>query len=74
MSYVQVQKELVDQLRERGVHYQYDDRLSPFWLSTNLPKLFPKDDWLADTLILLNMLVDLRVEGEEPAHESGKYV
>lgn len=83
MTYAETQLTIVNKLRERGIYYQYNDRLSPFWLKKCLEDIFPsrkdgvateKDVWLEDILVLLDQLVDLRTEGKEPKHENGKYL
>ena len=71
MNYLELQRQVVDKLREIGVYYAYDDRLALFWLRVNIPRLYKVSDDLVRTL---DELTELRKKGLEPAHENGKYV
>lgn len=68
-EYVDVQKELVDKLRERGIYYHYKDRLELAWLKHHLKKI-PG----GELTLLINDLITLRIQGKEPEHKDGRYV
>jgi hypothetical protein len=70
VSYLELQKQVVDKLRELGVYYEYDSRLAVFWLRHNVPKLYPG---ASDILPLLDALVRMRNDGLEPPSVNGKY-
>jgi hypothetical protein len=71
VTYLELQRQVVDKLREIGVYYAYDDRLALFWLRQNIPRLFGQKP---EIISLLDELVRIRTEGNEPFHdENGKY-
>jgi hypothetical protein len=55
MTYLELQRQLIDKLKELGVYYAYDERLSLFWLRIQFPSLAE----------YIDPLVRMRTEGKE---------
>ena len=72
-EYLQLQKDLVDEMRKLGAWFQYDDRLSLFWLRNNIGTFYGSAN-LDRVITTLDRMVELRKEGKEPKHENGKYI
>jgi hypothetical protein len=71
MTYKELQKQTVDELKKLGVHFKYEDRLALFFLRTNLTKLYGGDQ--TKLLSMLDQLVEMRKNGLEPPHKDGAY-
>jgi hypothetical protein len=73
-EYQEAQRLLVDKLKEHGIYYRYNDRLPLFVLRTALIPLVSDKDKLKEVYTYMDDLMQLRVNGLEPAHEHDEYL
>jgi hypothetical protein len=73
MTYEELQRQVVNQLRELGIWFEYDERIASFWLCNNLKYVAPSGVDITNVIKDLNALTIMRRDGKEPPHENGKY-
>lgn len=74
-EYRKLHEELIDHLKELGIHHNYEDRIALAWYRHNIKFVTNDTKNLGHVIELMDKLVKLRIKGKETKHDGrGRYI
>lgn len=74
-EYRKLHEELIDHLKELGIHHNYEDRITLAWYRHNIKFVTNDTNNLGHVIGLMDKLVKLRIDGKELKHDGrGRYL